>query len=266
MAVIAKIENAEGIENLDAIIEASDGIMVARGDMGVEIPAQEVPYIQKMIIEKCNVACKPVITATQMLDSMIRNPRPTRAEVTDVANAVYDGTDAVMLSGETAMGKYPVEALSMMASIVEETEKHLDYSAYRKRRVSAANVHNISNAVCSSSVGTAHDLNAKAIVAPSITGFTTRMLSKWRPESLVIGLSPSASAVRQMQLYWGVKPFHAKRAESTDVLIYSSIELLKAKNIVKEDDLVVVTAGVVSPTNKHEPAAHTNILRVVTVD
>lgn len=266
MQIIAKIENAEGIENVDEIIEASDGVMVARGDMGVEIPAEKVPYIQKMLIRKCNEACKVVITATQMLDSMIRNPRPTRAEVTDVANAVYDGTDAVMLSGETAMGKYPVEALSMMASIVEETEKHLDYSAYRKRRVSAANVHNISNAVCSSSVGTAHDLNAKAIVAPSITGFTTRMLSKWRPESLVIGLSPSASAVRQMQLYWGVKPFHAKRAESTDVLIYSSIELLKAKNIVKEDDLVVVTAGVVSPTNKHEPAAHTNILRVVTVD
>ena len=264
--IIAKIENAEGIENLDDIIEASDGIMVARGDMGVEIPAEQVPHIQKTIIRKCNLACKPVITATQMLDSMIRNPRPTRAEVTDVANAVYDGTDAVMLSGETAMGKYPVEALSMMASIVEETEKHLDYSAYRQRRVSAANVHNISNAVCSSSVGTAHDLNAKAIVAPSITGFTTRMLSKWRPEALVIGLSPSSSAVRQMQLYWGVKPFHAKRAESTDVLIYSSIELLKAKNIVKEDDLVIVTAGVVSPTSKHEPAAHTNILRVVTVD
>ncbi|MEY8355349.1 pyruvate kinase [Lachnospiraceae bacterium 54-53] len=266
MSVIAKIENAEGIENLDDIIEASDGIMVARGDMGVEIPAQEVPYIQKMIIQKCNEACKPVITATQMLDSMIRNPRPTRAEVTDVANAVYDGTDAVMLSGETAMGKYPVEALSMMASIVEETEKHLDYSAYRQRKVSAVNEHNVSNAVCYSSVSTAHDLEARIIVAPSITGFTTRLLSKWRPESLIIGLSPSSSALRQMQIYWGVKPYHAKRAESTDVLIYSSIELLKAKGIIKENDTVVVTAGVVSPVRKHEAAVHTNIMRVVTVD
>ncbi|WP_333647956.1 pyruvate kinase [Lacrimispora sp.] len=266
ISVIAKIENAEGIENLDEIIEASDGIMVARGDMGVEIPAQEVPFIQKSIIEKCNEACKPVITATQMLDSMIRNPRPTRAEVTDVANAVYDGTDAVMLSGETAMGKYPVEALSMMASIVEETEKHLDYNGYRKRKVSAVNVHNVSNAVCYSSVSTAHDLGAKVIVAPSITGFTARLLSKWRPESQIIGLSPSSAALRQMQLYWGVQPLHAKRAESTDVLIYSSMELLKSKGIVKEDDMVVVTAGVVSPVRKHEPAAHTNIMRVVTVD
>ncbi len=266
ISVIAKIENAEGIENLDDIIEASDGIMVARGDMGVEIPAQEVPYIQKRIIEKCNEACKPVITATQMLDSMIRNPRPTRAEVTDVANAVYDGTDAVMLSGETAMGKYPVEALSMMASIVEETERHLDYSAYRERKVSAVNTHNVSNAVCYSSVATAHDLGAKVIVAPSITGFTARLLSKWRPESLIIGLSPSGSALRQMQLYWGVQPLHAKRAESTDVLIDSSVELLKSKGIVMENEMVVVTAGVVSPLKKHEPAAHTNIMRVVTVE
>ena len=264
--IIAKIENAEGIENLDDIIEASDGIMVARGDMGVEIPAEQVPHIQKTIIRKCNLACKPVITATQMLDSMIRNPRPTRAEVTDVANAVYDGTDAVMLSGETAMGKYPVEALSMMAQICESTEKYLDYNSYRKRKVSAENEQNISNAVCYSSVSTAHALNAKAIIAPSISGFTTRMLSKWRPGVQIIGLSPSASAVRQMQIYWGVRPFQAKRAESTDVLIWSSLELLKNKGILEEGDVTVVTAGVVSRASRHEPAANTNIMRVVVVD
>ena len=266
LQIIAKIENAEGIENLDEIIEAADGIMVARGDMGVEIPPEKVPYIQKTIIRKCNEACKTVITATQMLDSMIRNPRPTRAEVTDVANAVYDGTDAVMLSGETAMGKYPVEALSMMAQICESTEKYLDYNSYRKRKVSAENEQNISNAVCYSSVSTAHALNAKAIIAPSISGFTTRMLSKWRPGVQIIGLSPSASAVRQMQIYWGVRPFQAKRAESTDVLIWSSLELLKNKGILEEGDVTVVTAGVVSRASRHEPAANTNIMRVVVVD
>ena len=266
MQIIAKIENAEGIENLDEIIEASDGIMVARGDMGVEIPAQQVPHIQKMIIRKCNLACKPVITATQMLDSMIRNPRPTRAEVTDVANAVYDGTDAVMLSGETAMGKYPVEALKMMAQICEESEVFLDYTAYRARKVSAENEHNISNAVCYSSVSTAHDLNARVIIAPSISGFTTRLLSKWRPGAQIIGLSPSASAVRQMQIYWGVKPFQAKRAESTDLLIEQSIDMLKDKGIIEVGDLAVVTAGVVTRASRHEPATHTNIMRVITVD
>lgn len=266
MQIISKIENAEGLENIDAIIEASDGIMVARGDMGVEIPAEKVPHVQKMLIRKCNEACKVVITATQMLDSMIRNPRPTRAEVTDVANAVYDGTDAVMLSGETAMGQYPVEAVRMMSQIVEDTEKYLDSNAYQKRRVSEKNVKNISNAVCYSSVSTAHDLGAKVIVAPSISGFTTRMLSKWRPAALIAGLSPSMSAVRQMQLYWGVKPFHAKRADSTDVLIYSSLDLLKEKGIVEKGDIVVATAGVVTYADRHKPAAHTNIMRVVEVD
>ena len=264
--VIAKIENAEGIENLDAIIEASDGIMVARGDMGVEIPPEQVPYIQKTIIRKCNLACKPVITATQMLDSMIRNPRPTRAEVTDVANAVYDGTDAVMLSGETAMGKYPVEALKMMAMVCEASEQHLDYNGYRERIVSEENGRNISNAVCYSSVSTAHDLGAKLIIAPSISGFTTRLLSKWRPGVQIIGLSPSGSAVRQMQIYWGVLPLQAKRAESTDVLIESSLDLLKEKGIIEDGDLVIVTAGVVNRASRHEPAAHTNIMRVITVD
>lgn len=264
--IIAKIENAEGIENLDEIIEASDGIMVARGDMGVEIPAEQVPHIQKTIIRKCNLACKPVITATQMLDSMIRNPRPTRAEVTDVANAVYDGTDAVMLSGETAMGKYPVEALKMMAQICEASEEYLDYGAYRQRKVSTENARNISNAVCYSSVSTAHDLNAKVIIAPTISGFTARLLSKWRPGVQIIGLSPSASAVRQMQIYWGVRPFQAKRAESTDLLIESSLDLLKSKGVIEDGDITVVTAGVVTRSNRHEPATHTNIMRVVVVD
>ena len=264
--IIAKVENSEGIDNIDEIIRAADGVMVARGDLGVEIPAEQVPFIQKTIIRKCNEACKPVITATQMLDSMIRNPRPTRAEVTDVANAVYDGTDAIMLSGETAMGKYPVEALKMMAQICETSEQYLDYNAYRMRRVSTANRKNISNAVCYSSVSTAHDLEADVIIAPSISGFTTRLLSKWRPSTTVIGLSPSATAVRQMQIYWGVKPFQARRADSTDLLIESSVELLKEKNVVKSGDVAVVTAGVVSKNTRHEPASSTNIMRVVVVE
>lgn len=266
MQIIAKIENEEGIENIDSIIEASDGIMVARGDMGVEIPAEKVPHIQKMIIRKCNLACKVVITATQMLDSMIRNPRPTRAEVSDVANAVYEGTDAVMLSGETAMGNYPIEAVRMMSQIAEESEKYLDYMFYQRRKVSAENLRNISNTVCYSSVATASDLEAPVIVAPSVSGFTTRMLSKWRPKALIAGLSPSMTAVRQMQLYWGVKPFHAKRAESTDALLFASVELLKEKGIVKEGEIVVATAGVVTRANRHEPVADTNIMRVIVVE
>ena len=266
MQIIAKIENEEGIENIDSIIEASDGIMVARGDMGVEIPAEKVPHIQKMIIRKCNLACKVVITATQMLDSMIRNPRPTRAEVSDVANAVYEGTDAVMLSGETAMGSYPIEAVRMMSQIAEESEKYLDYMFYQRRKVSAENLRNISNTVCYSSVATASDLEAPVIVAPSVSGFTTRMLSKWRPKALIAGLAPSMTAVRQMQLYWGVKPFHAKRAESTDALLFASVELLKEKGIVKEGEIVVATAGVVTRANRHEPVADTNIMRVIVVE
>ncbi len=262
--VIAKIENAEGIENLDEIIEASDGIMVARGDMGVEIPAEQVPHIQKMIINKCNTACKPVITATQMLDSMIRNPRPTRAEVADVANAVYDGTDAVMLSGETAMGKYPLEALKMMAQICEETEGFLDYDAYKWRNIFVRKTHNISNAVCFSTVSTAHHLKARAIIAPSISGFTPRLLSKWRTNVQVIGLSPYMETVRQMQLYWGVNPYMAKRKESTDALISGSLELLKAKRVVEEGDLVVVTAGVAAGMG-NKPAPDTNMMRVIKV-
>ena len=266
MRVIAKIENAEGIENLDAIIEASDGIMVARGDMGVEIPAEKVPYIQKTIIRKCNEACKTVITATQMLDSMIRNPRPTRAEVTDVANAVYDGTDAVMLSGETAMGKYPVEALKMMATIVEDSESHLDYAAYRQRKVSESNTKNVSNAVCFASVSTAHDLGATAIIAPSISGFTTRMLSKWRPSATIIGMSPSMTTVRQMQLQWEDTPVLSRRADTTDELNERSAEELNSRGMVHVGDTTVITAGVVTYSRRHEAATETNIMRVMTIE
>lgn len=266
MGIIAKIENEEGLENLDAIIEASDGIMVARGDLGVEISPERLPFLQKMMIAKCSEACKIVITATQMLDSMIRNPRPTRAEVTDVANAVYDGTDVVMLSGETANGKYPVEALKMMVQIVTETESHLDDSFFKRRKVSSDNSHSISNAVCYSSVSTARALEAKVIIAPSISGYTARMLSKWHPKTMLIGMSPSVSTVRKMQLYWGVTPFQAKRAESTDTLIMNSIDALKESGIVKEGDLAIVTAGVLSHSRRHEPATSTNIMRVVTVD
>lgn len=263
MKIIAKIENEEGIENLDSIIQESDGIMVARGDLGVEIPAQQLPYIQKMMIQKCNLASKTVIVATQMLDSMIRNPRPTRAEVSDVANAVYEGADVVMLSGETAMGKYPLEALKMMGHICRDTEKHLDKEFYKKRRISQESKGNVSTAVSYASVSTAKDLNAKAIVAPSMSGFTTRMLSKWRSDTMIIGLSPDEQVVRQMQLYWGVVPLYAKRAESTDILIASSLEILKQKGMVEEDDIVVVTAGVVKG---EKISKDTNMMRVVEVD
>lgn len=264
--IIAKIENAEGVQNIDSIIDAADGVMVARGDLGVEIPACQVPHVQKIIIEKCNHKYKPVITATQMLDSMIRNPRPTRAEVTDVANAVYDGTDAVMLSGETAMGKYPVDALKMMVSIALETEMHLDYAGYRQRKVTEQNMKNVSNAVCFASVSTAHDLDADVIIAPSITGFTTQMLSKWRPGARIIGMSPSMATVRQMQLQWGVVPVWSRRAESTDELIENSVEELKNRGLVEEGELAVITAGVVTYARRHEAATQTNIMRVINIE
>ena len=186
--IIAKIENAEGIKNIDEIIRAADGIMVARGDLGVEIPAEEVPYLQKMLIQKCNSNFKTVITATQMLDSMIRNPRPTRAEVTDVANAVYDGTDAVMLSGETAQGKYPLEALQMMVHIIENTEQHLDYERMLETRGGDLKT-GLSSAIGYSSVLAAANLNAKCILTPSVSGATTRVVSNLRPKQLILGVT-----------------------------------------------------------------------------
>ena len=223
--VIAKIENAEGIENIDEIIHVSDGIMVARGDMGVEIPAQDVPFIQKMIIKKCNDTYKPVITATQMLDSMMRNPRPTRAEVTDVANAIYDGSDAVMLSGETSIGRYPVETLKMMVQIAESTEEHLDYDRFRDH-TKMHRKKNISSAVSFSSVATAENLNAAVIITPTMSGSTARLVSKFRPKAIQVGISPNKAVLRKMQLYWGVKPLRSMPEETTDCLLYTSFSLV----------------------------------------
>ncbi|MBQ2022918.1 MAG: pyruvate kinase [Lachnospiraceae bacterium] len=266
MGIIAKIENEEGLDNLDAIIEASDGIMVARGDLGVEVAPEKLPYLQKMMIEKCSQACKIVITATQMLDSMIRNPRPTRAEVTDVANAVYDGTDVVMLSGETANGKYPVEALKMMVQIVTEAESHLGDTFYKVRRVGETSSHDISNAVCYASVTTARALEAKVILSPTISGYTARMLSKWHPAPRIICVSANQESVRRMQLYWGVTPLLGAWAENIDDKIMHAIDVLKEKEIVDEGDLVVVTAGTLGHSRKNEPATATNGMRVVVVD
>ncbi|RHP31767.1 pyruvate kinase [Lachnotalea sp. AF33-28] len=262
--VIAKIENREGVDNIDAIIKAADGIMVARGDLGVEIPAQEVPYIQKMIIKKCNDAFKPVITATQMLDSMIRNPRPTRAEVTDVANAIYDGTDAVMLSGETAAGKYPLEALKMMAQIAESTEEHIDYGeilaqkqSYRKR--------GISSAVSYATVATAYHMNAAAIITPTMSGYTARLVSKFRPKAEIIGTSPKEDVVRKMQLLWGVRPLKSVEQNVTDDVMDSAVTMAKYMGFVDSGDLAIITAGVPTTNVGIGERGVTNVMRVVTV-
>lgn len=266
MGIIAKIENQEGLDNLDEIMEASDGIMVARGDLGVEISPEKLPYLQKKMIDKCSAGCKIVITATQMLDSMMRNPRPTRAEVTDVANAVYDGTDVVMLSGETANGKYPVEALKMMVHIIEETESHLDTKFFNRRQISETHKYSISNAVCFSSVSTAEALGAKAIISPTLSGYTARMLSKWHPATDLICISDHMEAVRRMQLMWGVRPYLGKWADLIDQKIMNSIDMLKEKKIVSEGDLLVVTAGVQGHSRKNERPTDTNGMRVVRVE
>ena len=265
MKIIAKIESQEGLDNLDSIIDEADGIMVARGDLGVEVEARRLPHLQKEIIEKCNFHGKLVITATQMLDSMTRNPRPTRAEVTDVANAVNNGTDAVMLSGETANGKYPLEAVETMASIVEYSEQFIDYKQFKTRLVERTVYESIGNAVCAASVTTAHELHAKAIVAPTLTGITASMISKYRPRTNIFALSPSQVTTRQMMLYWGVTPVWARRAETTDELFESSIEELKSMGHVESGDICIITAGVLNRLQKQHVANSTNIMRVMEV-
>lgn len=261
--VIAKIENAEGISNLDEIIRVADGIMVARGDMGVEIPAEQVPHIQKEIIKKCNAAYKPVITATQMLDSMIRNPRPTRAEVTDVANAIYDGTDVVMLSGETANGKYPLEALKMMTKIAETTEKDLKTASSETSKIHSKR--SISSAVCNATVQTAENLSAKAIVCPTISGFTARLTSKLKPNAEIIGCSPYENVLRKMQIYWGVRPLKTATETNTDKIIEHALIVSENAGYITEGDTVIISAGIATSADPSAKRGLTNTMRVVTI-
>ncbi|BDF34039.1 pyruvate kinase [Lachnospiraceae bacterium] len=263
--IIAKIENAEGIKNIEEIIRCADGVMVARGDLGVEIPAEEVPYLQKMLIQKCNDYYKPVITATQMLDSMIRNPRPTRAEVTDVANAVYDGTDAVMLSGETAQGKYPLEALQMMVHIVENTEEHLDYEVILEKAAEHKRK-GISSAIGYASVAAADNLGAKCIVTPSVSGATARVVSKFKPKADIIGVTPNEATLRRMQIYWGVRPYKSIEFNTTEDILTGAIELISAKQVVEPGDIIVLTAGIPSPNIKRSKEGVSNMMRIAVVD
>ncbi len=241
--IIAKIENAQGVTNIDDIIEVSDGIMVARGDMGVEIPYEEVPVIQKKIIKKVYRTGKQVITATQMLESMIKNPRPTRAETTDVANAVYDGTSAIMLSGETAAGAYPVEAVKTMVRIAERTEQDVDY---RKRfyQSSRETDTDITNAICHASCTTALDLNAKAIVTVTKSGTSARMLAKYRPESDIISCATTEKVCRQLSLTWGVTPIVIKEEKEVFNLFDKAIQAAVKLKLLQTGDLTVITSGV----------------------
>ncbi len=263
--IIAKIENAEGIKNIDEIIHAADGIMVARGDLGVEIPEEEVPYIQKMIIKKCNEAFKPVITATQMLDSMMRNPRPTRAEVTDVANAVYDGTDAVMLSGETAQGKYPVEAVKMMVQIVTNTEEHLDYALLLNKAHEKIGK-NISSAIGYASVSTAARIEAKCIITPTVSGATARVVSKHRSAAPIIGVTPNPRTLRRLQILWGVYPMLSREFHTSEDICNGAIDLVSAKGIVSTGDVVVLTAGIPSPNVEKALGSISNMMQITVID
>lgn len=241
--IIAKIENHQGVDNIDDILKVADGIMVARGDMGVEVPTEEVPLIQKMIIQKCNLMGKPVITATQMLDSMIHNPRPTRAEATDVANAIFDGTDAVMLSGESASGKYPVEAVEMMSKISIRTEKALGFDEILGRK-DIAPMRTVTDAISHATCTTALDLGANAIITSTKSGFTARMVSKYRPKAQVIAVTPKPEVVRKLSLVWGVIPLLVKETTGTDHMISAAIESALHAGHIKGGELVVITAGV----------------------
>lgn len=243
IGIIAKIENKQGVNNIDRIIEAADGIMIARGDMGVEIPLEDVPVIQKEIIAKVYNAGKQVITATQMLDSMIKNPRPTRAETTDVANAIYQGTSAIMLSGETAAGKYPVEALKTMVRIAVRTESDIPYNelfSVRKKEEKKDMTTAISHATCM----TAIDMDAKAIITVTKSGHTARMVSRFRPGCPIVGCTSDMRTCRKLNLSWGISPILIKEEYSMEILFLHATEAAEREGFVQEGDVAILTAGV----------------------
>lgn len=256
--IISKIENQEGLDNLDEIIDVSDGIMVARGDLGVEIPIENLPYWQKTIIKKCNEKGKIVITATQMLDSMIRNPRPTRAEASDVANAIHDGTDAVMLSGETANGKYPIEAYETMDKIVRTTEENLDYEGKLQRRLSRIEYKDVPTTIALFSCTTANEVGAKVILACTKSGATAQFISRFKPECPIVSITQTEKVARMLSIYWGVyTKTIQENIENTDMLIDLSVDKVREEYNLSKGDLVVVAASV--PSNFK---GHTNMLKV----
>ena len=242
ISIIAKIENMEGVENIDEILRVVDGVMVARGDLGVEIPLEDVPALQKELIQRCLALGKPVITATQMLDSMIKNPRPTRAEATDVANAIYDGTSAIMLSGETAVGAYPVEAVKTMVKIALAAEADLkNIRGFTRPKTSSTDV---TNAISHATVTSAQDLNASAIITVSMSGSTPRTISRYRPRSVIVGCTSNPRVWRQMGLYWGTVPLMIESQTNTDALFEHAVDAAVEAGIVRDGELVVLTAGV----------------------
>jgi pyruvate kinase len=259
ISLIAKIENQHGVDNIDEICQACDGIMIGRGDMGVEIPSEELPKIQKHLITKCRLLGKRVITATEMLESMIYNPRPTRAEISDVANAVYDGTSAIMLSGETAMGKYPILAVETMAKIAETTEKNINYKKrfFNTEFEIANSVDAVSHATCSMAI----NLDAKAIVVCSLSGRTARMVSRFRPPVDIIGICVDQKSVRKLSLSWGVTPVLGEEVPTTDVLFYSAYKTAKKAFKLKKGDQIVITGGQISGRS-----GNTNLLKVDTIE
>lgn len=259
MGIIAKIENQEGVDNIDEILQVVDGVMVARGDLGVEIPMEDVPIVQKQIIAKCNALGKPVVTATQMLESMITNYRATRAEANDIANSIFDGTDAIMLSGETASGAYPLEAVQTMARIAKRTEETIDYVHVFQHKGIGAQVQ-MTDAISHATVQIAQELEANAIMSITESGYTARMVAKYRPKATVIGVSPVEESLRRMTLYWGVEPLKGENKPSTDALIDASLKDALAAKLIKKGDSLVVTAGM-----HVGKVGSTNLIQVVNV-